>query len=273
MKFSKMLLITDADGTLLTDDKRILSSDKVAISKFIQNGGLFTVATGRGVALARAVTDELGELLKIPAVIFNGAAVYDFNAGNFLWKCSLNKKSREYIEKIMDVFPDIGMEILIDEQIYVPRSNEYEEAHIAYGKIEPIRCRYSEIPQGEENGWVKVLFVDSPEKIDGMIEYVVANPCESIHAVRSGPMFYEFLPQGINKGVGFKKLLELTDLRDYYIIAAGDYMNDHEMLQMADLGVAVENAEDVIKESADIVVCDNNSGSIAAILEYLENLE
>ena len=76
MDFSKVILMTDLDGTLLTDDKRILPQDLEAIERFRAGGGLFTMATGRGYSMAKHIADKLR--LDCPAVVYNGAAVYDF---------------------------------------------------------------------------------------------------------------------------------------------------------------------------------------------------
>jgi hypothetical protein len=263
----RTLLITDADGTLLTDDKRILSEDKAAIAEFIEGGGLFTVATGRGVSLARVVVNELGlDLLSLPAVIFNGAAVYDYKKEQFLWKCSLCKSGKAYVERIIREFPNIGVEILINDDIYVTNTNDFEEEHLALGKINPVRCDLDSVP---EDGWIKVLLVDEPRKIDKLVGFAEANPCGDVHLVRSAPMYFEVLPYGVNKGTGVKRLLELTGIEDAYTVAAGDFMNDLEMIQMADLGVATGNAEQIVKDAADVVVCDNNSGIIKEILNEL----
>ena len=270
MRFNKTLLIADADGTLLTDDKRILDADKSAIAELIEGGGMFTIATGRGVSLAKVVVDELGlDLLSTPAVIFNGAVVYDYKKSEFLYKCCLDEKAIDYVEKIMAALPQIGMEILVDGKVYVVSMNEFEQEHIDFGidADSLIECDYRDVPKA---GWIKVLFVDSPQMIDKVIEFTQANPCDCVHMVRSGPSFYEVLPREVNKGTGFRKLIELMDLQGYRVVAAGDYMNDLEMLQQADIAVAAGNAEKVVKDIADVVVCDNNSGVIRNIVEYLK---
>ena len=59
MDFSKVILMTDLDGTLLTDDKRILPQDLEAIERFRAGGGLFTMATGRGYSMAKHIADKL----------------------------------------------------------------------------------------------------------------------------------------------------------------------------------------------------------------------
>jgi hypothetical protein len=270
MNYKNILMITDADGTLLTDDKRILDRDKTAIADFIAGGGGFTIATGRGVTLARTVVRELGlDLISLPCVIFNGAAVYDYKTEEFLWQCNLCESGKRYFEKLLDNFPNIGVEILVGDKIYVTNTNDFEEAHLKLGNITPVRCDYGEVPK---SGWIKVLLVDEPRNIDKLIEFVDKNPCKDVHVVRSAPMYFEILPYGVNKGTGIQKLLELIGLKDRYIVAAGDYMNDLEMIKQADLGVATGNAEQIVKASADAVVCDNNSGIIKEILYELERI-
>ena len=265
MNLNNIFLIADADGTLLTDDKRILEKDKSAIRELTRSGGLFTIATGRGVSLARVVAENLK--LKIPAVIFNGAAVYDFKQDKFLWQCALPKSVKEYIKLLMEKFPTLAIEILRDDEVYVTRTNAREEEHIAFGNTEPVRCGLDEIP---EYGWIKALLIDEPETIDEVILFSKKKRFKGVHMVRSAPIFYEMLPSGINKGTGLKKLLEIMELHDKYTVAMGDFMNDIEMLRQADLGVAVENAEDVVKAVAKLIVCDNNSGAVYNVIEHLK---
>ncbi|MDR0222730.1 MAG: HAD family hydrolase [Oscillospiraceae bacterium] len=267
MNLNDIFLITDADGTLLTDDKRILDRDKAAVRELIESGGLFTIATGRGLSLARVVADEIE--LEIPAVIFNGAAAYDFNLERFLWRRALPETAKDYIERVMERFPAVGIEILREDETYVISTNRREEEHISFGTKEPIRCSYAEVPA---DNWIKALLVDEPEVIDEVIAFTKANGFNETHMVRSAPVFYEMLPLGVDKGSGFKKLSELMGISGKYTVAAGDYMNDLEMLQAADLGIAVENAEESVKGAARLTVCDNNSGAVREIVDYLKKL-
>jgi hypothetical protein len=265
MNFDNIFLITDADGTLLTDDKQILDVDKAAIREFTEGGGLFTVATGRGVSLARNIINELG--LNLPVVIFNGAAVYDFRRDVFLWQSLLPDTAESYIKLVQKQFPTVGIEILRGDEVYVISTNDIEEEHIKFGAKKPVRCSLGDVPSDNR---VKVLFVDKPETIDKIIKLLDEQGIDDVHLVRSAPWFYEVLPCGANKGTGYKKLLEIMNIKDKYVVAAGDFMNDLEMIEAADLGVAVANAEDCVKEAADLVVCDNNSGAMREIIEYLK---
>ena len=260
-----ILLAADADGTLLTDDKRILGKDKAAIRELREKGGLFTIATGRAVTYARPIAEELE--LDIPAVIFNGAAVYDFGQDSFLWQCTLPKTAREHILLFKEQFPSIGIEILRGHEVYVVNTNAREEEHILLGGVDPIRCSIDEVPP---DGWIKTLLSDEPEVIDEVIKFAGNHRMDNLHLVRSAPVYYEILPHGVNKGSALNKLIELTGISGRRIAAVGDFMNDLEMLKMADIKIAVANAEDVIIAQAELIVCDNNSGAIYEIVQWLK---
>ena len=73
MDFSKVIIMTDLDGTLLDDKKQMAEKAMVATEEFRKGGGIFTVATGRGYAMAEKVIRRLK--IDVPCVIFNGAAV------------------------------------------------------------------------------------------------------------------------------------------------------------------------------------------------------
>lgn len=267
MNFGRVILMTDLDGTLFTDDKRILPQDMAAIERFRKGGGLFTVATGRGISMAKSAAEKLS--LDVPAVIFNGAAVYDFAQERFLWRSDMGEYARDYARRISDHFPDIGMEILAEDRVYVPFLNETEQWHLDLESVKPDRLPLEAIPDG---GWLKLLLAYPPEKMDEVVDFVRESEMCRAQWVRSAPMFYECLPQGIDKAAGFKELIRVLGAQDRFTAAAGDFMNDTHMIQDADLGAAVASAQESVKAAADIVVCDNNSGAIAELIDYIEKL-
>jgi len=265
---NNILLITDADGTLLTDDKRILDVDMAAIREFTEKGGLFTIATGRGIALSRPLADELK--LQIPAVIFNGAGIYDFNAGRILWQCTLPNNAKEYALLFKKRFPSMAIEILRGNKVYVIKTNHLEEEHISLGSEKPVRCGIDEVPPDD---WLKILLVDEPPVIDECISFAAAQNFDGAYLVRSSPIYYEMLPFGANKGSGLKKLLEIMGISGRLTVAAGDFLNDIELLDTADIACAVANAESAVKARAKWLVRDNNSGAVADIIERLKKMK
>ena len=259
------LLAVDVDGTLLTDGKEVLDKDRTAIRELRESGGLFTIATGRAVSYTRPLVVDLG--IDIPVVINNGAIVYDYVNERSLWQKLLPPNARELMLRIKERFPSLGVDILRGEDVFSISSNRHTEEHFRNIRLTPTRCSLDEVP---EDDWSKILLVDEPEVIDEIVRYAEGLDKDGIRLVCSCPVFYEMLPDGVNKGTGIAKLLETAGLSGRYVVAAGDYLNDIEMIQMAELGVAVGNAADEVKKHADIIVCDNNSGAVYEIVQRLK---
>ncbi|MBQ9385169.1 MAG: Cof-type HAD-IIB family hydrolase [Ruminiclostridium sp.] len=267
MDFRKVLIVSDLDGTLLDDDKNIAEDDIRAINEFRAGGGLFAAATGRGVAMARRIIDELG--IDVPCVIFNGAAVYDFKADKFLWHSDMPEISDTYIRALGKEFPDIGVEILHEKEVYVTHNNQTVAEHMAFEKLIPTYRKLEDVPR---NGRLKVLIAYPPEKMQRVIDFTRENCKAGVNWVHSSPMYYEMLPEGISKAYGCRKLKELPEMRDKFVAAAGDFGNDRAMIEEADLGVAVANALDSVKAAADLIVRDNNHSPMREIIEYIRKM-
>jgi hydroxymethylpyrimidine pyrophosphatase-like HAD family hydrolase len=62
------------------------------------------------------------------------------------------------------------------------------------------------------------------------------------------------LPPGASKGEGLFRALGELRISHHNVIAIGDAENDHSLLEVAELGVAVGNAIPSLKESADVVL-------------------
>ncbi|MCH5206597.1 MAG: HAD-IIB family hydrolase [Oscillospiraceae bacterium] len=266
MDFSRVIFMTDLDGTLFTDDKRILDKDMRAIERFRAGGGMFTVATGRGYSMTKRAADELA--LDIPAVLYNGAGVYDFTGDRFLWQCEIGPQAREYIRRLAELFPEVvGIEVLHKRAVFVPYLNDAEREHLDMENVIPDLRPLDEIPEG---GWLKFVIAARPEVLDEVEKAVVREGFGQAQWVRSSPVYFECLPKGVDKSRGFSELIRLLKAEERFTVAAGDYNNDTAMIRKADLGCSVASALDSVKAAADLVVCDNNSGAISEIIDYIE---
>jgi Cof subfamily protein (haloacid dehalogenase superfamily) len=74
----------------------------------------------------------------------------------------------------------------------------------------------------------------------------------------------EVMPKGVTKATGLKQLVDSMSIRMDEIIAFGDFDNDAAMLAEVGLGVAVENACDLAKQNADLVIgsCAENGPAV-----------
>lgn len=260
----KVLLITDMDGTFLPASKIPSSKNLEAVARLQSDGGHFSIATGRSLQASQQYFGSFD--VNAPIIMCNGGMVYDIHTHEQIYDVYLPKKSRGITDKILRANPDVGCEVLILDGVYVPQITEMERQHCGICKVKPILCDVNKIPEN----WYKVLFAQEPDKMDKLIEYVEGAGFTGVDFVRSAPMYYEMLPQKISKGSALREMRKVCGMDDYTIVAVGDYNNDIEMLEYADVGICPSNATAETKAAADIVLdvsCEEDA--IAAVVEYI----
>ncbi len=263
---SKVILLSDMDGTLLNSKKQITDRDRAAIEKFTSLGGKFTVATGRTIQSFEQFTRLLD--LKMPVIMYNGAAIHDYTSGETLYTHPLPEKAKSAALEIMEMIPDIGGEVLKTDGTYVFSNTEYQQLHTKLCNIVPY---YKELVEIEDGGWLKVLFSLAPEDIP-FLEILIKQRGfdKDFDFVRSSEIFLEMLPKGVSKGSALREYRRLPGMEGMTFVAIGDFDNDIEMICEADLGVCPANAEESVKNKADLVLkisCDE--GAVAELIEEI----
>lgn len=261
---SKVLLITDMDGTFLPSSKVPGKRSVDAIADFQRKGGKFSIATGRAFQAAQQYFESFS--VNCPIIMCNGGMVYDLAEHRQIHDVFVPDFTRDIVAEILRDNPDAGCEVLTLDAVYVPQMTPLEAKHNVICKVEPVICTVEEIPEN----WYKVLFAIEPEKMERLISYVQKRGWSGVDFVRSAPEYYEILPQNISKGSALEKMRRLCGMEDYTFVAMGDYNNDIEMLQAADLAVCPSNAVDEVKAVCDIVLDEScEEDAVAAALEYI----
>ena len=80
-------------------------------------------------------------------------------------------------------------------------------------------------------------------------------------------IFLELVPKGIDKARSLSVLLKEINMKKEEMIAVGDGFNDLSMIQYAGLGVAMANAQPVVRENADYITLSNDEDGVAAVVE------
>ncbi len=75
------------------------------------------------------------------------------------------------------------------------------------------------------------------------------------------------LPSGVNKATGLAVALRELGLSPHNVVAVGDAENDHALLAACEVGVAVANATETLKQHADLVtVGDHGVAGVAELI-------
>jgi hydroxymethylpyrimidine pyrophosphatase-like HAD family hydrolase len=79
------------------------------------------------------------------------------------------------------------------------------------------------------------------------------------------------VPSGVNKGTGLVHALDTLGYSVHDTIAVGDAENDHSLLDVAELGVAVTNAVPSLRASADLVLSHADGDGVVDLLAALDS--
>lgn len=77
------------------------------------------------------------------------------------------------------------------------------------------------------------------------------------------------LPPGVNKATGLAAALEALALSPLNVVAVGDAENDHAFLTASGCAVAVANALDALKDTADLVTAADHGAGVVEVIEAL----
>lgn len=262
MKIEDTLFITDLDGTLMRDDKSISQKNQEAMKRWISLGGNVTIATGRSIPSVLNHIDDIP--INAPAVLFQGGLLYDFEKRQVLWEMNFPGSYRELVEYVYKTYPEVGIELMVRDNIHVIRFNDVVDEHIALENLQ-----YEKAELGQQGlDVIKVLFGVPESETKAFYKDMMSRVPEDVDCVLTGVSYCEIIPKGIHKGSCIDKLKEILG-KDYKTICIGDYNNDLEMLQQADFAIAPGNALSNVKEIADYIASSNEQDAIAGAMDYL----
>ncbi len=265
-KYDGWLIVSDMDATLLTDNHDVCRRNIEAIKKFKEGGGKFTVATGRVKPAVMSYLDRIK--INAPAILHNGAKIYDFEKNEALFSKAIEEERKPILKRVFEEQPHLGLEVYTEsEETYVYQHCE----DTARFKLRGYDVCY-ELPDEIWNvPWIKWLIIGDKDVLDEF-EPIYREKYDKGFCVRSGDKYLDIVTGGVGKGKALLMLADMFGIDRSKTIAVGDNMNDIDMLEKAAIGVAVANAEETVKQAADYVVCSNNDGAIADVLELLDGI-
>ena len=270
MLFSKTAILTDLDGTLFNSRGEVSRADRTAIAAYVTQGGIFAIASGREAHNARRHLP--GIPLNGPSIVLNGAAIYDFQKEEYRSLQTLDLEAAAAVTKQC-----LRSELPLDIQIYTDEGIFYvtplETANPGFLEIHQ-PTSYLPLSSLKAKRWVKVVCL---ERIPGTLATMRGflreqgfdrrlNLVEGRTDVVEAGNYQELLPLNINKGTCMDQLRLLPEYEGRVLFAVGDYWNDMELLQAADVACAPENAIEEIKEVCQYVLPSHNDAPMAHLI-------
>ena len=271
------VIATDMDGTLL-DPKGQLDLPRLEkiLDKLDQRGIRFVIATGNEVHRMRQLLEHLAE--RVVLVVANGARIFENDEllQAQTWDDAMVDRALEHFKgrECQDQFVVTCMNGgFVKEGTVFTELDKFMTPEM----IEKLYQRMQFVDEFDSSlfgGVLKMSMVVGEERLDSVLQEINDLFDGHVRAVSSGYGCIDILQDGIHKAWGLVELLKRWNLKPEQIMAFGDSENDIEMLELAGISFAMENAEEAVKEIATKVAPANSQAGVYQVLEnWLERGE
>ena len=268
--FSDVLLTVDYDRTLTAPDSTIPERNLEAIRFFMENGGAFTVNTGRSLPMAKAFLDKVP--VNAPLLLYNGGAAYDTQREELVFVKEIQMDLWKTVHELLELFPDLTVEVQALDKHYDFLPNPAWDAFSANN------CAYGTAQEGQDLGpflkfslygeirgvTVSQLYQGSPEEVRRMDEaekllHEVYG--DQVAVFRSGLRIIDVQAKGVSKAASARRLQK--ELGRKLLVCVGDAENDIVMLDGADFAFVPSDA--ILKDRYENV-CKCADGAVADVI-------
>jgi len=271
------VIATDMDGTLL-DPKGQLDLPRLEkiLDKLDQRGIRFVIATGNEIHRMRQLLEHLVE--RVVLVVANGARIFENDKllQAQTWDDAMVDRALDHFKgrECQDQFVVTGMNGgFVKEGTVFTELDKFMTPEM----IEKLYRRMRFVDEFDSSlfgGVLKMSIVVGEERSDAVLQEINNLFDGHVRAVSSGYGCIDILQDGIHKAWGLEELLKRWNLKPEQIMAFGDSENDIEMLELAGISYAMENAEESVKEVATKVAPANSQAGVYQVLEnWLEKGE
>ena len=267
--FSDVLMTVDFDRTMTGPDSKIPQRNLDAVAFFMENGGAFTVNTGRSVASFRK---HLGKIpVNAPVLMYNGSARWE--NGRLTELKELDMDTWETLDFIRREFPNMNLEIQGVEEHYLV---DPEDAYVDF--YNALKWPYRIVKSGDDLGpflkfalagsprskGVSTLFECTQEEL-AVFDAAQARICElwegKVEVYRAASRIIDVHAKGVSKIAAARQLQK--ELGKKILVCVGDAENDVPMLEGADYAFCP--ADGMVADRFE-TVCNCADGAVADVI-------
>ena len=270
---SKTLYISDLDGTLLNKNAELSQYAKDALNRKFLGEIYFSVATARTAASAFVILD--GIRWNMPVILLNGVLIYDFSEKRYVQELPIPSQAVAAIAAVLRRLETTGLmyQMQNNEQLtyyetmeHKPTRDFIDERIVRYKKKFYKTTCFSDVPA---EGIIYFTLIDTQDKLQTVYEELTKIPDISLSMYKdiyNVNLWYleihndraskQNATEFLKKTYGFER-----------IIGFGDNLNDLPLFAACDVKVAVENANEEVKNAADFI-CDTNEND--GVIKWIE---
>lgn len=267
-KMSKIkVLALDLDGTLTNGQKIVTPRTRAALDAAIAQGVTVVLASGRPTAGILPLAKDLGLDKKGGCILsYNGGKIVDCATGETLYEKTLDPAVVPELCAFAAA-QDVAVLTYNSEGIVCERDkDEWANKECFTTKLPMIHV--DDLASYVDYPICKMLVTLDPARRDAVCAAGQQQFQGRVDLYPSSPFFIEAVPLGVAKDGSLAALLEHMGLTRDNLMACGDGLNDRSMIAFAGMGVAMQNAEQPVKDVADYVTAaDNNHDGVAEAVE------
>lgn len=274
--YGSYMIISDLDGTIIPHGGVVSEANKRAIESFRAGGGHFGIATGR---TPEAAAGYLGGVaITAPSVFFNGSMLYDWQHERVLVTKPLTAQGApdlwpRFAALCLERFPKACIEVYTQEDCHIISNPRYDDPRLPHEHYRYCHSDLADLADVRKTPWLKFFVCADPADLRELErEAEVFGTAACSHHFYSEANYHEFVAKGVSKGSMLEAIRKMPAFSQTKIIALGDYLNDRELLEAADIGIASGNAHDELKALADFTGCRAEDDLIVWLLERFERL-
>lgn len=258
------------DGTILNAQGLLdLPRLEKILDRLEEKGIRFVIATGNEIHRVRQLLGHLTD--RVVLIVANGAKIFENNQ-----LIQVETWDDELVEKALTFFK--GQECQNQFVITSMNGGFVKEGTIftqldKFMTPEMIELFYQRMNFVEElhpelfGGVLKMSLVVGEDRTEQVQEDFNQVFNGHVQAVSSGYGCLDIIQDGIHKAWALQELLKRLDIKPEEIMAFGDSENDVEMLELAGIAYAMENADEKAKAVATDIAPANSQGGVYQVLE------
>ncbi|WP_128896296.1 Cof-type HAD-IIB family hydrolase [Longirhabdus pacifica] len=235
------LLALDMDGTLLNNEHRISAENEKWIKQAVDAGVKVCFATGRSIRSMGEYIDQLH--YTSPMVTVNGSELWESPVSLF----ARYELQRNAVEKFhaLAVQQDVWFWGYAVDGLY--NKDNWD---------------------GPDHRWLKFGYYIEQQDVREYIREQIQQE-GTFEVTNSHPFNIEINPEGVHKASGLEKVGAMLDISMKEMVAMGDSLNDATMIRKAGLGIAMGNAQQEVKDMADLVTVTNEENGVAKVIQEI----
>lgn len=267
MKEYKMLCL-DIDGTLLNSQGQITQPVKDAVARITFDDFVPVIlVSARPAQAIEPLLDEL-DIMR-PIICYGGAMIKEEE--EILFERTFSFDEAIAVVEICEQY-DVNANVYCGPDWYTQVVGELERTESEITGVQPHVVDFAQTfarLEDKGRGVHKILCMGEADNILAFEQNVSAQNRDGLTVHRSSPYYLEIMARGISKPFAVESVCKLYNFEMRDVIAIGDNFNDIGMLEAVGMGIAMGNAPDPVKASANDVVSSNDEDGVAeAINKY-----